>query len=177
MSNSNDKSAFNTIMMVYIGFKVLRMVFSYASLLIAKNFSAQIYMEKVLVNGDNPPALTNLLFLYIIVEVIMVVIFLALLMAVDHSFKLGLLNEEDNLLITYIVPDYIISIMLIISIGTIIGNKMYMKKYFLYKDDGLRAIRAYSEMMLTISILTSIVPFNFMITGVFATVKDKYLQK
>lgn len=176
MSNSNDKSAFNTIMMVYIGFKVLRMVISYASLLIAKNFSAQIYMEKVLVNGDNPPALTNLLFLYIVVEVIMVVIFLALVMAVDHSFKLGLMNDKDNLLTTYIIPDYIISTMLNITIGSIIGNKMYIKKYFLYKDDGLRAIRAYSEMMLTISILTSIVPFNFMITGVFATVKDKYLK-
>lgn len=173
MSNSNDKSSFNTIMMVYIGFKILRMVFSYASLLIAKNFSAQIYMEKVLVNGDNPPALTNLLFLYIIVEVVMVIIFLALLMALNHAFKMGLLKDEDNLLTKYIVPDYIISIIFISSIGTIIGNKMYMKKYFLYKDDGLRAIRAYSEMMLTISLLISIVPFNFMIAGIFDIMKNK----
>jgi len=176
MSNSNDKSAFNTIIMVYIGFKIIRMIFSYASLLIAKNFSAQIYMEKVLVNGDNPPALTNLLFLYIIVEVIMVVIFLGLLMAVDHSFKLNMLNDEDNLLTTFILPDYIISVMLIISIGSIIGNKMYIKKYFLYKDDGMRAIRAYSEMMLTISILASVVPFNFMISGIYSTIKDKVLK-
>jgi len=162
--------------MVYIGFKIIRMIFSYASLLIAKNFSAQIYMEKVLVNGDNPPALTNLLFLYIIVEVIMVVIFLGLLMAVDHSFKLNMLNDEDNLLTTFILPDYIISVMLIISIGSIIGNKMYIKKYFLYKDDGMRAIRAYSEMMLTISILASVVPFNFMISGIYSTIKDKVLK-
>ena len=32
-------------------------------------------------------------------------------------------------------------------------EKMYDKKYFLYKDDGLRAIRALSEMIFSISMV------------------------
>lgn len=174
MPNKNEES-FDTIMMVYVGFKLLRILFTYASLMIAKNYSAQVYMEKVLVNGDNPPALSNFITMYMMIEAVMIGIFIALLMAVDHGFKLNLLNDDDNLLSEFVLPDYIIGSILTISIGSIIANKMYQKKYFLYKDDGLRAIRALSEMMFTISAIMSMIPFNFLLTGLFATVKEKYV--
>ena len=36
---------------------------------------------------------------------------------------------------------------------------MYNKKYFLYKDDGLRAIRALQELMFRNGALVSLIPF------------------
>lgn len=182
MSNSNDKSIkttsnknpIDTIIMIYIGFKLLRIAFSYASLMIAKNFTAQIYMEKVLVNGENPPQLSNLLFLSIVFEFLMVVIFLALLYAVDSQFELNLSNEHSNMFTEYILPDYIISTIMTFAYGSVVANKMYQKKYFLYKDDGLRAIRALSEIMFTTSLINTMVPWNFMVKGILETVVEIY---
>lgn len=169
-----DDNPIDTILMIYIAFKVLRIAFSYASLMIAKNFTAQIYMEKVLVNGENPPKLTNLLFLSIVIEFLMVVIFLAMLYAVDKQFELKLSNETTNVFTEYILPDYFVSTVMTFAYGSIIANKMYQKKYFLYKDDGLRAIRALSEVMFTASLINIMVPWNFMVKGLIATVLQVY---
>lgn len=162
------------ILMVYMSFKVLRIAFSYASLLIAKNFTAQIYMEKVLVNGENPPSLKNLLLLHLMIESFMVFIFFALLYAVNSQFELNLINNKTNIFTEYIIPDYLISTLMTFSFGSIVANKMYQKKYFLYKEDGLRAIRALSEILFTTSIINTFVPFNFMIKGIIETVINVY---
>jgi hypothetical protein len=60
------------------------------------------------------------------------------------------------------------------AFGNIVANKMYQKKYFLYKDDGLRAIRALSEMLFTTSLLNTLVPYNFIIKGLFETIIKVY---
>lgn len=160
----------NNSMIVFVVFKVMRIVFSYVALLIAKNFTSQIYMEKVLVHGDNPPKLSNYIMLYMMTELLMSVIFLAMMYAADSAFELKL-NENDAFT-TYIIPDMIISTLFIVIVGMIVSNKMYEKKYFLYKDDGLRAIRALSEIMFSLSAFMLIIPFNFMTTGLIKEIKD-----
>ena len=42
---------------------------------------------------------------------------------------------------------------------------MYDKKYFLYKDDGMRGIRALKEIMFNLSLVFTMVPFNYMVAG------------
>jgi hypothetical protein len=160
--------------MVYVGFKVLRLAFSYAALMIAKNFTAQIYMEKVLVNGENPPQLSNLIFLSLVIEAVMSMIFMALLYAVDAQFELNLANDETNIFTEFILPDYIISVIMTFAYGSVVASKMYQKKYFLYKDDGLRAIRALSEMMFSMTVINAIVPWNFLVKGLLETVVKMY---
>ncbi len=176
-NNSKSSSVSNpmdTIFMVYVGFKVLRLAFSYAALMIAKNFTAQIYMEKVLVNGENPPQLSNLIFLSLVTEAVMSMIFMALLYAVDAQFELNLANDETNIFTEFILPDYIISVIMTFAYGSVVASKMYQKKYFLYKDDGLRAIRALSEMMFSMAVINAIVPWNFLVKGLLETVVKMY---
>lgn len=165
MVNSN-------LIMTFFGIKVLRVVFTYTSLLIAKNFTSQIYMDKVLVNGENPPKLSNMIYLYLIIEALMMAIFLALLFTADKQYDLGFSKENDNLYTQYVLPDYIISTIFIIIYGSIISNKMYQKKYFLYKDDGLRAIRALSELLFSISIINTSIPWNYVVFGLMGVIGD-----
>jgi hypothetical protein len=165
MLNITKGGGNNEVFIIFIMFKVLRFAFSYASLLIAKNFTAQIYMEKVLVKGENPPKLTNLMVLAIVIEFIMVAITMALVYAVSSQFELNVISNEMNVFIEYLLPDYIISTIMTFIVGYVIATKMHDKKYFLYKDDGLRAIRALGEVMFTISVINIFVPWNYLING------------
>ena len=162
----------DNIMMAFLGFKMMRVLFSYIALLIAKNFTAQIYMEKVLVHGDNPPKLSNYMILYMMVELLMSFIFIGILYAANSAFELELNDDKLDLFTGYIVPDMIMGTIMIMSIGMILSSKMYEKKYFLYKDDGLRAIRALSEIMFMISCVINIIPFNFLVSGVIYEIKQ-----
>ena len=150
------------------GIKVMRMIFFYTSLIIAKNYMSQIYMEKVLVNDENPPKLSNFVYLALIAEAIFMAMFLGLLYVADSQFKMQL--SPNNFFTQYVVPDYIIATAFISFYGGIVATKMTNKKFFLYKEDGLRAIRALSEIMFSISSITNCVPWNMLTVGLYSTV-------
>ena len=131
-------------------------------------------MDKVLVNDENPPKLQNMIYLYLMIEFVCMGIFLALLYTVDTQFKLGF-DGKDNLYTEFVLPDYIISVIFIVIYGSVIANKMYQKKYFLYRDDGLRAIRALSELMFTYTLINTFIPWNFVGLGLLKVVKDSFI--
>jgi hypothetical protein len=157
---------------LFLGLKVLRLVLSYVAIVIAKNLTSQIYMDKVLVNQENPPSLNNLLYLYLGIEAgffVLLMIMLYMVGTID-TFKLqDTINTE--LFTNYLLPDYIIYLILTVVLGLVLSSKMYSKKYFLYKDDGLRGIRALSEILFTYSVINSIVPYNFLVTGIMSEMK------
>jgi hypothetical protein len=165
--NSNTIAAF-------FGIKVMRLVFAYASLLIAKNLTSQVYMDKVLVNGENPPKLSNFIFMFIGIELVMMVLFNILLYTAEQQFfpNIGFSNPEDNLYSKYVIPDYMISTVFILIYGSMIATKMYEKKYFLYKDDGLRAIRALSDLTFSTVLVNTLLPWNYIFYGLLEVVQE-----
>lgn len=152
--------------------KLMRIGISYASLLIARNFTSNIYMDKVLVNDENPPHLSNLIYLYMIIEFIMTTVMIVMLYFLNEFFGLNFVSERFNLFTQFIVTDYLVATVLNLAIGSVVANKMYEKKYFLYKDDGMRAIRALTEIMIAVSIINSIVPYNFIFGGIVGLIKN-----
>ena len=152
--------------------KLMRIGISYASLLIARNFTSNIYMDKVLVNDENPPRLSNLIYLYMIIEFIMTTVMIVMLYFLNEIFGLNFVSERFNLFTQFIVTDYLVATVLNLAIGSVVANKMYEKKYFLYKDDGMRAIRALTEIMIAVSIINSIVPYNFIFGGIVSLIKN-----
>ena len=56
--------------------------------------------------------------------------------------------------------DYAVCMVFIVIFGCITAQVMYNKKYFMYKDDGLRGIRALSELMFYMSIVFNVIPFG-----------------
>lgn len=153
--------------------KLMRVGISYASLLIARNYTSQIYMDKVLVNDENPPHLSNLIYLYMIIEFVMITVMILLLYSLDATFDLGFVNSRFNLFTQFIITDYLVASILNISVGSVVANKMYEKKYFLYKDDGMRAIRALTEIMIAVAIINNIMPYNFIFGGIVSLIGNE----
>ena len=56
------------------------------------------------------------------------------------------------------VTHYLVTLVTLFIILIIITNTMYVKKYFLYQDDGLRAIRALNDLMFNVGAFVSIIP-------------------
>jgi hypothetical protein len=154
----------NSLILLMIA-KVLRIIFTYVSLMIAKNYTTQIYMDKVLVKNENPPLLSNMVYLYLAIEMIMMAVFLALMFGVMYIFEI-----RSDAINSYILPDYFIATIVNVIIGRIVASQMYKKKYFLYKDDGLRAIRALSELLLSLAIVQASVPWNSLMNGFLADI-------
>ena len=155
------------------GLKIIRVILSYIAVTIASNYTSQIYIDKVLVNQENPPHLINMCYLFVIIEFCMFVICVALVYFV-LSNVMDKVDEKliENIMQTVLI-DYVLGTIVSVITLNIIGNAMYSKKYFLYKDDGLRAIRAYGSIMTQISILNNLIPYNYLVNGAMSALQKK----
>ena len=153
----------------FVAIKMIKLLISYISVIIAANYTSQIYIDKVLVNKENPPQLTNMVYLYMLIEFVSYIIVVSLIyfILMNIPSMAGMLESLMGL----ILPDYIISCMISIFALTSIANVMYSKKYFLYKDDGLRAIRAFKDIIIQYSFLNNLIPYNFLFKGILEQVK------
>lgn len=164
-------SANTELMIVVLVSKVIRMATAWVSHTVSKHYMQQIYLDKVLVKGDSPPPLTNQLYLALVIEFVIGVIFIGLLVTINSTAKIFKNIPEDAF--TYnVFVDLVLYLIFSGIIGSIIAGMMYKKKYFLYKDDGLRAIRAIAELMTSISIALAAIPLNYIVTGLIAQLKS-----
>ena len=156
------------------GLKIIRVILSYIAVTIATNYTSQIYIDKVLVNQENPPHLINMCYLFVIIEFCMFVICVALVYFVLSNVIDNVVTKKsiENIM-QIVLIDYVLGTIVSVITLNIIGNAMYSKKYFLYKDDGLRAIRAYGSIMTQISILNNLIPYNFLVNGAMSAVQKK----
>jgi hypothetical protein len=136
----------------------VRIFLLYISSYVSSNIMNQIYTERVLINGDEPPKLNNQLYLFLGIDIILNLFLFAFAWAVIKAYR-----GETNLFNIYI-SQYGITTMITFIICLIISNMMYMKKFFLYKDDGLRAIRVLQILTYRIGAFMSFVPM-FMISS------------
>ena len=153
----------------YIMAKILRVLISYVALTITTNYYTQVYMNKVLVNGENPPHLTNFVYLFLFIDAIIFLILMVMMYAVTASDIISV-ELDSGVFGNKIIPDYIVYMLVTASTCSIIANKMYEKKYFLYKDDGMRAIRALKELTFSVAIMNTMLPWNYLVQGMINSV-------
>jgi len=158
----------NNILAIFAVLKVVKLALSYGSLAIATNYTSQIYTEKVYVRQENPPTLANMLLLFLGIEVLMtVVVVTAIVLLINYASG----GDDSTMLMsvgTLFAQDYVFYLISMVIHGMVLANIMYSKKYFLYKDDGLRAIRAYSAVLLQYSLFNGVIPFNYFVEGVIS---------
>ena len=141
-------------MILLFGIKAIRVASCYISLTITANYMAQIYMDKVLINQENPQHLINFISMFVIIDALLFGLILGAI------FATAKITGIDMSIMNFLIQDYIFfSIMVSVS-GSIIATTMYNKKYFMYKDDGLRSIRALKEIMISFSIFHGLIPYN-----------------
>ena len=161
-----------TVLGVFAIMKVIKLALSFAAITIASNYTSQIYTEKVYVRHENPPPLVNMLFLFLGIEIAFTVVAMTTIgllvknMMSDTTTTQsgGGVNVMD--IAVQFAQDYVLYLLSMTIHGAVVANIMYSKKYFLYKDDGLRAIRAYTDILTQMSMFNGIIPFNMFVGGI-----------
>lgn len=142
------------------GFLAIRVFLLFLSSKIASNIMTQIYTERVLINGEEPPQLTHLIFLFLVIDLVMNMFLMAFIAGMSWFI------DRNMGLLYYFVAQYLMSTGLLLVVGYILADMMYRKKYFLYKDDGLRAIRAMQNSLFMIGTVFTLLPMYRMMHGV-----------
>lgn len=135
------------------GIKVSRVLGCFISTKLAANLFSQVYLDKVFVKGENPPHLVNFIFLAFFINLFINVVFI-LIVTLLQRFKIQGLEK----ILFPMIGDYLISALITFLVLYNIADVMTKKKYFLYKDDGLRAIFAFEKIAFTTSSIVAITP-------------------
>lgn len=159
-SNNNKSTFLNELVIAYI-VKVIRVIFQWISLIVAKNHMIKIYEEKVLLRQENPPHLLNLIALFLVIHILFeaLLIFGVYIIANIVAKKKKVSFNPQSVLLQ-LGFDYIAATAILILFGGVVGQIMYKKKYFLYKENGHRAIRALKDILLMYAIAVALLPFN-----------------
>jgi hypothetical protein len=140
--------------------KALRILFAYVALFLTTRMFVPIYEDTVYDSKKDPPGLWKFMLIYLAFDVSLNVFLLVLMYLLKYLFK----SDEnsfviDNLLIGYFITDYIIGMVIIMILGMLIGRIIVQKKYFKYKYEGVRAIRAFEKIVFFIAIIMIVIPF------------------
>jgi hypothetical protein len=149
----------NDIGLIY-GFIAIRVFILYLSSNVSSNIMNQIYTERVLINGEKPPKLIFQIYLFLVVDIIFNIFLIAFVWGVLNLTG----NSEKNILNMFVIH-YLVTLLMLFVILIIITHTMYIKKYFLYNDDGLRAIRALNDLILNVGAFISLIPV-FLVTDI-----------
>lgn len=170
LRGTSDNPVMSASNVFYVFMKLLRLLVSYVSLTITTNYYTQVYMNKVLVNGENPPHLTNFVYMFLIIDAVVFFILTIMLYAIMSTETMNV-GVDTVVFANKVIPDYMVSIVATLVTCSIVANKMYEKKYFLYKDDGMRAIRALKEMTFSITTVNTMIPWNYLVQGIINSTK------
>ena len=146
-------------MVMYL-IKGLRILFAYVSLFLATRIFSPIYESAVYDNQGNPPSLSIFTGIYLALDLafnafLFVLLYLLRIIfgGADDSFVV------DKYLFKKYVTDYVISTLFLLAMANLIATVITNKKYFKYKYEGLRAIRAFEQIMFMMAIVVYLFPF------------------
>jgi hypothetical protein len=145
--------------------KLVRIMSYQFSMNMATNVFIQKYENVVYDKKVNPPSLVSFMFIFLGFDLFFNVFILILLGLCGFLFKTE--NNTfpiDSYLYTKFIFDYVVSTIVIMIIGILIGSVIKQKKYFRYKTEGERGIRAFEEIMKMSATVITLVPL-FMIVS------------
>lgn len=150
----------STIFIIIYLLKLINYLFLYVSLYLTDRLFSEQYMKKVYGEETNPPNILQFPFLSLSIQSgfsFFLFIILILLMTI---FK----KENNTFAINWYVIktylfDFILTLIMISVVSIIVGMIIQKKKYFRYKTEGLRAIRAYKEILKYLSIVLYLLPY------------------
>lgn len=144
--------------------KGIRILFTYTALFLTTRVFSPMYEEAVYDKKTAPPSLAKFLFIFLAFDLgfnvfLFVVLFLLkfLFKSEDNSFII------DNFVFSKYIVDYVFSMIILLAAGYMIGKVMMEKKYFKYRYEGLRAIRAFESVVFNTSIVVYLIPYFWMI--------------
>ena len=151
---------FDTQFLILYIIKAIRIGFTYLALFMATKVFSPMYEQQVYDQKTNPPSLIKYLLIFVGFDLSFNVFLVVVLFLLKFMFK-----TDDNafvidkyLFYKYLV-DYAMSLILLLAIASLVQVVITNKKYFKYKYEGLRAIRAFEEIIFYMSIVIYIFPY------------------
>jgi hypothetical protein len=140
--------------------KGLRILFTYIALFLATRVFSPIYEEIVYDQKKLPPALWKYLFIFLGFDAAFNVFLIVVLFLLQFLFK----TDDNSFIIDkYLfykyLTDYAFSMVVLMVMGALVAKVMMDKKYFKYKYEGLRAIRAFESVLFYIAIPLYLFPY------------------
>lgn len=138
--------------------KALRIACVYASLILVQRLFEEMYIKTVYTDGKPPPSLARMIFLFVGVELVFNVF---ILVALGFLIVLAINIPGfvvDTVLVGKYVVDYALTTIIIVALGLVVARVVQRKKYFKYKLEGLRAVRAFRDMMFAIAAVVILFP-------------------
>jgi len=152
---------FKAAAILYV-FKAYRVLVLWGMLHLVEKVYLQAYTSAVFVEDESkdPPPVTSLAAALFGFELLASVpVALLLLMARRRFGPPGSSFVLDRVLFRAMAVDYVASTVLAIAVGSIVGRVVQNRELFRYGHDGLRGIRAASEIVLGTSILLLAPPY------------------
>ena len=151
-----------SFLMLYV-VKILRVVFIWAALYISSKLFEQMYMKQVYTQNKEPPNLMIMLGIFLLIDLAMNAFLVVVLFLVMYLFKtpVNMFVVDETFIKKYLV-DYFAHGIICAIIALIMASIVQKKRYFKYKLEGPRAIRAYQEVIMGMSSILMFIPF-FMI--------------
>jgi hypothetical protein len=130
------------------------------ALYLTEKIFSQMYMQEVYANNKDPPSLITMYGIFLGLDIGFVIFLLTVMFLLMYIFK-GRANNfiiNPDLIKSFCV-DFLMFTVILGLVMIILGSFMQMKKYFRYKTEGLRAIRAYKDISLTVGAVLLVIPF------------------
>lgn len=135
--------------------KLLRWLFIWTAVRVATRLHESAYVETVYGKKQDPPNLNSLVTNF---AVILLLFHVALLAIVNTMVDSGAFPKSVK---TYALTESVAYMIFIILASLYIASLVQTKRYFNYRKDGLRAVRAYKEMVLWTVFPISVSPIFF----------------
>lgn len=146
-------------MAVYV-LKIVHYMILIGSLYLTEKIFSEMYMKQVYAENHDPPNILIMLGILIAIDAGFLLFLITVLLLLKYIFS-SPSNDFiiTNELITTFIKDYVVYMVLVGSLAAIIGQIIQNKKYFKYKTEGLRGIRAFKEIFLSLAGVLLVVPY------------------
>lgn len=150
------------VMLLYF-IKFLRILFNYISLFLTTRVYSPIYEEAVYDKKTLPPKLWKYLLIFLAFDISFNCFLVVLLFLIKMILNMKGISTIDTELFMWYAVDYILANGFVFAMAALISLVITNKKYFHYKYEGLRAIRAFQGIVFRLLIVMNLFPFYLLI--------------
>ena len=140
--------------------KIVHYLVLLGALFLTEKLFSEMYMKRVYAENSDPPDILVMLGIFLAIDAGFMLFLITILLLLMYIFK----TDSDSSifngnLIKSFLGDFALFISVVAIISAIIGHVIQQKRYFRYKTEGLRGIRAYKDIIAAIAGIITLVPF------------------
>lgn len=139
-------------------FKGLRIILLWFATTIGARLFESEYIEKVYGRGERPPDLTMLLSWIVAAVMVFNTLLIAGMTLLSSEFSSGSVVFSRKY-ISIVAVDGFVHAGVLVFMGFLVTSTVQQKKYFAYRTEGARAIRATKELIMAVAVPFLMLPY------------------